>query len=134
MRIRNLLIAAAALTGAALFIFTGALAGERRTYSPSDFEAAQAAGGRILVDITASWCPTCKAQRPIVDALAAKPENADLVIFDVDFDAQKEAVRGFNARMQSTLIAFLGRTETARSVGDTDPESIAALIKSNKAN
>jgi thioredoxin 1 len=134
MRMRNLLIAVAALTGAALFVFTGALAGERRTYSLSDFEAAQAAGGRILVDITASWCPTCKAQRPIVDALAAKPENADLVIFDVDFDAQKDAVRGFNAQMQSTLIAFLGSTETARSVGDTDPESIAALISSNKAN
>ena len=132
MRIRNLLIAAAALAGAALIALSGAFAGERRAYSQSDFEAAQAAGARILVDITASWCPTCKAQRPIVDSLAAKPENADLVIFDVDFDAQKDTVRGFNARMQSILIVFRGSAETGRSVGDTDPSSIAALIESSK--
>ena len=134
MRMRKFLIAAAALAGAALLAFSGALAGERRAYSPSDFEAAQAAGARILVDITASWCPTCKAQRPIVDALAAKPENEDLVIFDVDFDTQKDAVRGFNARMQSTLIAFRGGTETGRSVGDTHPDSIAVLIESSKGD
>jgi thioredoxin 1 len=30
--------------------------------------------------------------------------------------------------MQSTLIAFKGEHETGRSVGDTDPSSIAALL------
>jgi thiol-disulfide isomerase/thioredoxin len=133
MGIRTLLITAVVLVGLA-FAFGNAEAGERRPYSPSDFAAAQGDGARILVEITASWCPTCKAQRPIVDSLAAMPENADLVIFEVDFDAQKAAVRGFNARMQSTLIAFRGATETGRSVGDTDPASIAALIESSKGS
>ena len=134
MQTLNSLVGAAALAAAALFAISGATAGERRPYSPSGFEATQAAGERILVDIAASWCPTCKVQKPIVDSLAGKPENADLVIFDVDFDTEKDVVRGFNAHMQSTLIAFRGDTETGRSVGDTDPASIAALVQSSQGD
>jgi hypothetical protein len=48
--------------------------------------------------------------------------------FVVDFDNQKDAVKSFGARMQSTLIAFKGEHETGRSVGDTDRASIAALL------
>jgi hypothetical protein len=52
------------------------------------------------------------------------------VIFAVDFDSQKPVVRQFRAQSQSTLIAFRGKAETARSVGDTNPGSIAALVQS----
>ena len=41
---------------------------------------------------------------------------------------QKDAVKYFGARMQSTLIAYKGATETGRSVGDTERGSIAALL------
>jgi thioredoxin 1 len=129
MQIRIFVLAAATLAAIALVAFDDADAAERRPFTKAHFEAAQAADASILVDIAASWCPTCKAQRPIVDSLAAEPENRDLVIFEIDFDAQKDAVRVFNARRQSTLIAFRGKTETARSVADTDPASIAALVK-----
>jgi thioredoxin 1 len=61
----------------------------------------------------------------------AEPRFKDLAYFVVDFDSQKDAVKYFGARIQSTLIAFKGATETGRSVGDTDPSSIAALL--NKA-
>jgi hypothetical protein len=46
----------------------------------------------------------------------------------VDFDRQKDVVKFFQARMQSTLIAFKGATEAGRSVGDTNRASIAALL------
>jgi thioredoxin 1 len=49
-------------------------------------------------------------------------------VIHVDFDAQKDAVRKFGAQMQSTLIVFKGGKETGRSVGDTNPDSIAALL------
>jgi thioredoxin 1 len=112
---------------------TVAAAVERKTFDPASFQAAQQRGARILVDISATWCPTCKAQKPIIDSLAEQPNNSDLVIFSVDFDSQKPVVREFGARSQSTLIAFRGKTETARSVGDTDPASIAALVQSTLA-
>jgi hypothetical protein len=35
----------------------------------------------------------------------------------------------FKATMQSTLITFKGDHETARSVGDTNPDSIGALLE-----
>jgi len=101
---------------------------ETKAFTPEAFAAAQKSGKPILVVIHASWCPTCKAQRPILSELMAKPEFKDLVYFVVDFDSQKDAVKYFGARVQSTLIAFKGATETGRSVGDTDPSSIAALL------
>lgn len=105
------------------------------TESPFDqktFVAAQSAGAPILVEITASWCPTCAAQRPILDKLAADPAFRDLKIFKVDFDSQKDVVRAMKAQMQSTLIVFHGAAEKGRSTGDTDAGSIRALVTKAK--
>ena len=82
----------------------------------------------ILIDVSAPWCPTCKAQRPILTKLEAEPRFKDLVVFSVDFDSQKDVLRTFNVRMQSTLICFKGSQETARSTGDTKPASLAQLL------
>jgi thioredoxin 1 len=112
---------------------SAASAAERRTFDAKSFASAQTSGAPVLVDISATWCPTCKAQKPIIDSLAEQPENRNLIIFAVDFDSQKAIVREFRAQSQSTLIAFRGKTETGRSVGDTDPNSIAALVKSTLA-
>lgn len=92
------------------------------------FEAAQKSGKSILVEIHADWCPTCKAQAPIISQLRDDPRYKDLLVFRVDFDAQKDVVRQFGARSQSTLITFKGQTETGRSVGDTRKESIQTLL------
>jgi thioredoxin 1 len=105
-----------------------AFAAETKTFDPESFAAAEQAGKPILVAIHASWCPTCKAQKPIISELMAEPKFKNLVYFVVDFDSQKEAVKYFGARMQSTLITFKGATETGRSVGDTEASSIAALL------
>ena len=104
------------------------LAAEKVGYSAAAFDAAQKAGKPILVEIHAPWCPTCRAQAPILSQLEGEPKYAGLVVFHVDFDSQKETVKRFGARMQSTLVTFKGGAETGRSVGDTNPDSIAALL------
>ncbi|HVB81541.1 MAG TPA: thioredoxin family protein [Candidatus Binataceae bacterium] len=109
-----------------------AFAAETVTFVQSQFVAAQKEGRPILVDIRASWCPTCAAQKPILERLTAKPEFKNLVVFTVDFDTQKDVVREFHAQMQSTLIAFKGTTETVRSVGDTEERSIEKLLRSTE--
>ena len=118
-----------AIIGAALAV--GCLSAHANTtvpYAAAAFKAAQASGSPILVEIHADWCPTCKAQKPILDKLTAEPKFKDLKIFRVDFDSMKPDVQAFGAQMQSTLIVFKGATETGRSVGDTREASIAALL------
>lgn len=93
------------------------------------FVAAQQAGKPILVEITASWCPTCAKQRPILSQLMNDPEFQNLVVYNVDFDTQKDIVRAMGAQMQSTLIVFHGAAEKGRSTGDTDAASIRGLLE-----
>ncbi|NJM29268.1 MAG: thioredoxin family protein [Rhizobiales bacterium] len=97
-------------------------------FTQEAFEAAQAAGKPILVDITASWCPTCKAQKPIIEEITGRDAFKDMVVLHVDFDSQKDVVRSLGARMQSTLIVFRGVDEVARSVGETDAAAIEAQL------
>ena len=105
-----------------------AWAAEPNAYTPEAFGGAQKAGKSILVHINAPWCPVCKAQKPILAELTAEPKFKDLVVFEVDFDNQKDAVRAFKAQSQSTLIVFKGEKEVGRSVEDTHQKSIAALL------
>jgi thioredoxin 1 len=107
-----------------------AFAAEKTSFTSNGFAAAQAAGAPILVEIFASWCPTCRAQQPILSKLESESKFKALKVFKVDFDNQKDVVRAFGARSQSTLIMFKGKQETGRTVGDTDPGSIAALLDS----
>jgi thioredoxin 1 len=123
-RIVTLLAAAGALA----LGLGAAHAADQQPFTAAAFQAAEDAGQPILVEIHASWCPTCKAQKPILSDLTAQPKFADLKIFYVDFDSQKDVVKGFSAQMQSTLITFHGKTETGRSVGDTERSSISALL------
>lgn len=112
---------------AAVLALAPALAGDA-PFNAAAFDEAQKAGKPILIEIHATWCPTCKAQAPILGKLFADPKFKDIVAFKVDFDSQKDLLRQFGARMQSTLIVFKGRDEVGRSVGDTNPDSIAALL------
>jgi len=127
---RHVLAFAFAVTTA--FAAAGAAMAEHVPFSRPAFEAAQAAGKPILVDVYAPWCPVCRAQSPILETLQAQPDNADLVVFRVDFDGQKDVVRSFRATSQSTLIAFRGTRETGRSAGDTNAASIARLVATTR--
>ena len=108
--------------------FTSAWANSAVPFSAEAFKAAQASGSPILVEIHADWCPTCKAQNPILDRLTSNTKFKGLKVFRVDFDAMKPVVKQFGAQMQSTLIVFKGTAEQGRSVGDTKEASIEALL------
>ena len=122
------LIVLASITLLMGFAPFAAQAAETQDYNAKAFAAAQAAGKPILVEIHASWCPTCKAQLPILGELEKQDKFKNLMVFRVDLDSQKDAVKAFGARMQSTLITFKGAVETGRSVGDTNAASIAGLL------
>ena len=97
-------------------------------FDAAAFAEAQKAGKPIFVAIHATWCPICKAQKPILSELMADAKFKNLVYFTIDFDSQKDLVRRFGAQKQSTLISFKGEKEEGRSVGDSNHDSIATLL------
>lgn len=107
-----------------------AAAAEYRDFDQAAFAQAQAQGRPILIEVFAPWCPTCRAQSPIVRATAADAAFANMVVFRIDYDNQRTAWRALNVRRQSTLIAFHGGRETGRLVAATNPGRIETLMRS----
>jgi thioredoxin 1 len=130
---RRSLLGAGIVAGAVLLVapsvFAQSTAGAAVKFTTAAFAAAQTAGKTIVIDVTAPWCPTCKVQAPILKSLLTKPEFKDVVIMEVDFDSQKAVLQTLKVQSQSTLIAFKGKLETSRSVGDTKASSIESLFK-----
>lgn len=119
---RLLLIAGLLLAGLAH-------AGEIKPYSAAEFDALTQAGRPVAISVRASWCPTCKAQKPIQEALMADPAFRNVTLLLVDFDGDQAVLEKFRVRAQSTLIVFKGKTELGRSVGDTSRSGMAALFQ-----
>lgn len=98
-------------------------------FTQTGFHSLQKEGKPILIEVHAPWCPTCRAQAPIINEFMKKKEYQSITVLRVDFDDQKDILKLFNVNKQSTLIAFKGSKEVARSIGDTSPTSIENLLK-----
>jgi thioredoxin 1 len=105
-----------------------ASAGPTEPYTQKRFDELAAQGKPALVAVHADWCPTCKAQKPILGELMGKAEFKDVTELVVDFDAQKPIVQHYKVAAQSTLIAFKGGKEVGRTVGDTTRSGIESLV------
>jgi thioredoxin 1 len=106
-----------------------AMAGEIKPFDQASFDKLAAEGRPVVLDVSASWCPTCKQQKPIVDGLMKQPAYKDVTTLVIDYDTNKALLKKLKVTMQSTLLAFKGSQEVARSVGDTTAEGIEGLIK-----
>ena len=105
------------------------MAGEIKPFDQKEFDKLTHEGKPVVLDISATWCPTCKAQKPIIDGLMKQPAYKDVTLMTIDFDAAKPTLNRFKVTMQSTLVAFRGDKEVGRSVGDTTPQGLEGLVK-----
>ena len=96
-------------------------------FTPERLAEAQRADHGIVIDVTAPWCPTCKAQRPVIAGL--ENDHPQLVVLEIDFDTSKDLLKKFGVQYQSTLIVFKGSKEVGRSTGVSDPVAVTDLIK-----
>ena len=110
-------------------LVSGTAFAEPTAFTQAGFDGLQKEGKSILVEVHAPWCPTCRAQAPVVNELIKKKEFQSITVLRVDFDGQKDVLKTFNVSKQSTLIAFKGSKEVARSTGDTSPTSIEKLLQ-----
>lgn len=97
-------------------------------YSKAAFDKALADGKPVVVDFWASWCPTCKEQKPVVQALMNEAKRKDLTLFLADFDKEAALKKRLGVTMQSTLVVLKGGKEVARSTGQTDKAELAGLL------
>lgn len=117
-----------------IFLFSLAIFGNAfatsQPYEQASFNQARKDGGPVLLMVHADWCPTCRAQAPVVDRLAARPEFAKFRIFRMDYDKEKNGmVLAFRVNRQSALLVFKGGKEVGRSIGETNEDAIAALMR-----
>jgi hypothetical protein len=71
----------------------------------------------------------CKKQQPIVDRLSTDAKYAKVAVFRADFDKDKELLKQMKVSKQGTLIAFKGKNEKTRTVGDTDEPAIRNVFE-----
>ena len=63
-----------ALLTAVVAISAPALAADFRPYSAAALQAARAEGRPVVVHVYASWCPTCRAQAPLIRSIGARQD------------------------------------------------------------
>jgi thioredoxin 1 len=97
-------------------------------FTKERFDALQAAGALVLVDVHADWCPTCAKQQKVLDAYEAARPAAELYRLLVDFDDQKQWVKHFRAPRQSTLILFRGSKQLWFGVAETRENMLFEMI------
>jgi len=92
------------------------------------FDEARRSGKPIVLQVTATWCGPCQRLRKLVGGLLENPEFKGLVIFDADFDANKDALVKLNAHTVTTLVIYRDNAEILRSSGETRPGAVETLL------
>jgi thioredoxin 1 len=97
-------------------------------FDQAQFDTMRAAGKPVAVVFHADWCPTCRAQAPVLKELTQKPALKPLTLFVADFDSEQTLKRALGVTQQSTVVVFKDGKEVARSTGDTQEDRLAALL------
>lgn len=112
-----------------LTVFAPFPAYARTSFSDAAFKSASKLGRPILIEFHADWCPTCRAQEKVINALVDQSDYSKVLVLRVLFDSEQDLLKRFGVRRQSTLILFKNGEEVARAVGITSSQAIANLLK-----
>lgn len=80
-------------------------------YSEAAYDAAIADGKDVFLEFYASWCPTCVANAPELEAALDASSNENLVAFQVDYDNSADLQEQFEVFSQSTFVLVSGGDE-----------------------
>ena len=119
--------------GAAPEATTEAPALVNEPFTESRFQALQAAGALVLVDVSASWCPTCREQKRVLARFQQQHPEVALTILNVDYDDQKQWVRHFKAPRQSTLALYRGDEQLWFAVAEVREDVIFEALRQGAA-
>jgi thioredoxin 1 len=98
-------------------------------YNQAQFDAMRAAGKPVAVVFHADWCPTCRAQAPVLKQLTQTQDLKGITLFVANFDTETALKRSLGITKQSTIVVFRDGKESARSTGDTQPDTLSELLR-----
>jgi thioredoxin 1 len=111
-----------------LTLAIGTAAAAEAPYNEAVFHKLLSSGQPVALDFSASWCPTCRAQAPLLRSITGEPGFKDLTLLVADYDSEMALRKTYNVSMQSTLIVFRNGKEVARSTGDTSLAGLTRLL------
>jgi len=117
------------IIGALLLALAGTAAADEVPFDQASYAQAVAAGKPVVVYLHAYWCPTCRAQQPIVDRLSKEPGFKQVTIFVADFDKETALEKSLKVTQQSTFVVFRKGHEVTRSTGQTAEPAIRAVLQ-----
>ncbi|GAC1303399.1 MAG: hypothetical protein NVSMB15_14340 [Steroidobacteraceae bacterium] len=112
-----------------LICFSTLAAAVEVPFDQTQFDSMRAAGKPVAVVFHADWCPTCRAQAPLLKDLAQTPDLKSITLYVANFDTEKALKKSLGVTKQSTIVVFKNGKESARSTGDTQADSLAALLR-----
>jgi thioredoxin 1 len=98
-------------------------------FNQAAFDAARSAGQTVAVVFHADWCPTCRAQAPVLKELVNSPDMKSLTLYVADFDTEKALRAALHVNQQSTIVVFRGQRESARSTGQTQKAALETFLR-----
>ena len=118
---------------ASILVLFSALAGfgcqaAEQPFNRVAFDSAVKAGKPVAVVFHADWCPTCRAQAPVLMQLVGHPKYKALTLFVANFDDESQLKRELHVNKQSTIVVFRNGAEIARSTGDTQSDRLDAVL------
>ncbi|HSY27626.1 MAG TPA: thioredoxin family protein [Burkholderiaceae bacterium] len=113
-----------------LTLFASSLAAHagETPFVQSQYEQLIAQGKPVIVDFYADWCPTCKAQKPVVEDVMHNPKLQGVTLFLANYDQEIALKKSLHVTQQSTFVVFKGGKEVTRSTGQTGKADISALF------
>ena len=126
---KKLFLAALALVlMAPLGLATVSAAESWQRYTAGGLDTALARKDTLVVNVHADWCPTCRAQAPILDELRQDKRLKNVRFVRVDWDKDKDFVRRYRIPRQSTIVVFKNGKESARSIAETDRKRLRSFV------
>lgn len=80
----------------------------------------------VLVDVTAAWCPPCRAAAPVVRKLSEKYRGR-LKVVEIDGETSAALVARLGVRGFPTFLGVARGEVVARQAGFAGPRSLEAL-------
>jgi thiol-disulfide isomerase/thioredoxin len=85
---------------------------------------------KVLIIFSADWCKYCHIAK---NDIKNDPQLSEIVknytIVDIDFDVDKEIVKGYNIKSIPTFVVFENGKEKDRLQGYKGPNSLLLLLK-----